>query len=202
MDLIGKAAQSYPPFKLLGGTFSCTMDLCYEKSSWGFLSPNLDQIINAQNYERVGPVFAAMFENSAIVKPSGTYTVDNIGKGIDWAEREGYGGYYQMLLKGTADNPVRIIPDAWGMKSVTLDGKPINSFKDWKGAVREIDNSKAHTITFQWKPLAPELSAAGYRYDAMFQRQLPGDNLLHGDIIRSADQYEYSYTIPKGAVSK
>ena len=66
MDLIGKAAQSYPPFKLLGGTFSCTMDLCYEKSSWGFLSPNLDQIINAQNYERVGPVFAAMFENSAI----------------------------------------------------------------------------------------------------------------------------------------
>lgn len=198
MDLIGKAAQSYPPFKLLGGTFSCTMDLCYEKSSWGFLSPNLDQIINAQNYERVGPVFAAMFENSAIVKPSGTYTVDNIGKGIDWAEREGYGGYYQMLLKGTADNPVRIIPDAWGMKSVTLDGKSIDYAKDWKGAVREIDNSKAHTITFQWKPLAPELSAAGYRYDAMFQRQLPGDNLLHGDIIRSADQYEYSYTIPKG----
>ena len=41
VDLIGDAAQSYPPFKLLGGTFSCTMDLCYEKSSWGFYSLNI-----------------------------------------------------------------------------------------------------------------------------------------------------------------
>lgn len=201
MDLIGKAAQSYPPFKLLGGTFSCTMDLCYEKSSWGFYSPNLDQIIDVLKYERMGPVFAAMFENSAIVKPSGIYTADNIGKGIDWAEREGYGGYYQMLLKGTADNPVRIIPNAWGMESVTLDTNKINYAKDWKGAVERMDNSTAHTIKFTWKPLASELVNAGYSYRAECDRYISGSKTSTTDTI-SDSATEYSFTIPAGADPK
>lgn len=202
MDLIGNAAQSYPPFKLLGGTFSCTMDLCYEKSSWGFYSPNLDQIIDALKYERMGPVFAAMFENSAIVKPSGTYTVDNIGKGIDWAEREGHGGYYQMLLKGTADNPVRIIPDAWDMKSVTLDGKSIDYFKDWKGTVERMDNSTAHTLTFQWKPLAQELKDAGYSYRAKCEHYISGSTAVQKTDTIDANKTSHTVTIPKGADPK
>lgn len=132
------------------------------------------------------------FPNSAIKVNGKIYTSENINSLV----RSNDTGYY---LNFNSNTPIEVIPDAWGvMESVKLDGKSIDYAKDWKGAVREIDNSKAHTITFQWKPLAPELSAAGYRYDAMFQRQLPGDNLLHGDIIRSADQYEYSYTIPKG----
>lgn len=176
VDLIGDAAQSYPPFKLLGGTFSCTMDLCYEKSSWGFYS--LDRFIDALKYERMGPVFAAMFENSAIVKPSGTCTTDNIGKGMDWAEREGYGGYYQMLLKGTADNPVRIIPNAWGMKSVTLDGKSIDYFKDWKGTVERMDNSTAHTLKFEWYPLASALVNAGYTYRTRCEHYISGSTAV------------------------
>ena len=199
MDLIGKAAQSYPPFKLLGGTFSCTMDLCYEKSSWGFYSPNLDQIIDVLKYERMGPVFAAMFENSAIVKPSGIYTADNIGKGIDWAEREGYGGYYQMLLKGTADNPVRIIPNAWGMKSVTLDGNPIDYFKDWNGTVERMDNSTAHTLKFEWYPLAQELKDAGYTYRTNFDCYTVGSNTPTTSVPISATATEYSHTILAGA---
>lgn len=202
MDLIGKAAQSYPPFKLLGGTFSCTMDLCYEKSSWGFYSPNLDQIIDVLKYERMGPVFAAMFENSAIVKPSGTYTVDNIGKGIDWAEKEGHGGYYQMLLKGTADNPVRIIPDAWGMKSVTLDGKSIDYFKDWKGTVERMDNSTAHTLKFEWYPLTKELKDAGYSYRTECEHYISGSTAVQQTDTIAADKTSHTVTIPKGADPK
>lgn len=138
---------------------------------------------------------AKYFPNSAITVNERVYTSENIKSLVGTS----YDDFYLQL---NPKSPIKIIRDAWGvMESVKLDGKSIDYAKDWKGAVREIDNSKAHTITFQWKPLAPELSAAGYRYDAMFQRQLPGDNLLHGDIIRSADQYEYSYTIPKGAVS-
>ena len=203
MDLVGNTAQSYPPFKLLGGTFSCTMDLCYEKSSWGFISPNLDQIIDAPKYERVRPVFAAMFENSAIVKPSGTYTADDIGKGMDWAEREGYGGYYQMLLKGTAANPVRIIPNAWGvMESVTLDGDEINYAKDWNGTAVVIKNNEDHTITFKWKDLEDELKTAGYRYDAKCMRYTSGDTtgLIPTDQIPTGT--EYYFTIREGTDPK
>ena len=202
MDLIGKAAQSYPPFKLLGGTFSCTMDLCYEKSSWGFYSPNLDQIIDVLKYERMGPVFAAMFENSAIVKPSGTYTVDNIGKGMDWAEKEGHGGYYQMLLKGTAANPVRIIPDAWGMKSVTLDGKSIDYFKDWKGTVERMDNSTAHTLKFEWYPLTKELKDAGYSYRTECEHYISGSTAVQKTDTIDANKTSHTVTIPKGADPK
>ena len=200
VDLIGDAAQSYPPFKLLGGTFSCTMDLCYEKSSWGFYS--LDRFIDALKYERMGPVFAAMFENSAIVKPSGTCTTDNIGKGMDWAEREGYGGYYQMLLKGTADNPVRIIPDAWGMKSVTLDGKSIDYFKDWKGTVERMDNSTAHTLKFEWKPLAQELKDAGYTYRTKCEHYISGSTAVQKTETIDTNKTSHTVTIPKGADPK
>ena len=200
VDLIGDAAQSYPPFKLLGGTFSCTMDLCYEKSSWGFYS--LDRFIDALKYERMGPVFAAMFENSAIVKPSGTCTTDNIGKGMDWAEREGYGGYYQMLLKGTADNPVRIIPNAWGMKSVTLDGKEINYFKDWKGTVERMDNSTAHTLKFEWYPLASALVNAGYSYRTECEHYISGSTAVQKTETIDANKTSHTVTIPKGADPK
>ena len=202
MDLIGNAAQSYPPFKLLGGTFSCTMDLCYEKSSWGFYSPNLDQIIDVLKYERMGPVFAAMFENSAIVKPGGTYTTANIGKGMDWAEREGYGGYYQMLLKGTAANPVRIIPDAWDMKSVTLDGKSIDYFKDWKGTVERMDNSTAHTLKFEWYPLASALVNAGYTYRTECEHYISGSTAVQKTDTIDANKTSHTVTIPKGADPK
>ena len=197
IDRYGDAAQSYPPFKLLGGTFSCTVDLCYEKSYWGFDSPKLDQFIGALKYERMRPVFAAMLENSAIVKPSDTYTAVNIDKGMDWALREGYGTYYQMLLKGTAFNPVRIIPNAWGMKSVTLDGDSIDYAKDFKGEVKEITNSTAHTLKFEWYPLAQELKDAGYTYRANFDCYTVGSNTPTSVPI-SATAAEYSHTIPAG----
>ena len=202
IDRYGDAAQSYPPFKLLGGTFSCTVDLCYEKSYWGFDSPKLDQFIGALKYERMRPVFAAMLENSAIVKPSDTYTAVNIDKGMDWALREGYGTYYQMLLKGTAANPIRIIPNAWGMKSVTLDGKEINYAKDWYGAVEEMDNSTAHTIKFTWEPLADELREAGYSYDAKCEHYISGSSAVQQTDTIDADKTSHTVTIRAGADPK
>ncbi|MCI6123399.1 MAG: S-layer homology domain-containing protein [Christensenellaceae bacterium] len=202
IDRYGDAAQSYPPFKLLGGTFSCTVDLCYEKSYWGFDSPKLDQFIGALKYERMRPVFAAMLENSAIVKPSDTYTAVNIDKGMDWALREGYGTYYQMLLKGTAANPIRIIPNAWGMKSVTLDGKEINYAKDWYGTVERMDNSTAHTLTFEWYPLAQELKDAGYSYRTKCEHYFSGSTAVQQTDTIAADATSHTITIEKGADPK
>ena len=205
MDLVGNAAQSYPPFKLLGGTFSCTMDLCYEKSSWGFYSPNLDQIIDALNYERTGPVFAAMFENSAIVKPSGTYTADYIGKGMDWAEREGYGGYYQMLLKGTAANPVKIVPNAWDLKEVLLDGSPIKVPNIRDGAAFTVSGSVpiytvstlgTHELVYRWYDLAKELKDAGWSYEIRCERGPRLVNIYDGSYTTANGICEWRYRLP------
>ena len=98
------------------------------------------------------------------------------------------------------DNPVTVIPNAWGIKSVKLDGKEISYAKDWNGEPMEIDNSKDHTLTYEWYPLLQGLQDCGYKYDAMFQRYYVGDSGGHGDIITSGTQY--SYTIPKGIEPK
>ena len=87
------------------------------------------------------------------------------------------------------------------MESVTLDGKKINYAKDWKGTVERMDNSKDHTIKFKWKPLAAELSAAGYSYRATCDRYISGNKTPTTDTI-SATANEYSFTIPAGADPK
>lgn len=109
-----------------------------------------------------------------------------------------YGG---ISLDGSESNPVTVIPNAWGMKSVTLDGTEINYAKDWKGAVEEMDNSTAHTLKFTWKDLAQELKDAGYSYRAECDRYISGNKTPTTDPI-SATANEYSFTIPAGAEPK
>ena len=105
-----------------------------------------------------------------------------------------------MLLQGTASDPVRIIRDAWGIESVTLDGtKKINYAKDWQGAVEKMDNSTAHTLKFTWKALNSAL--AGYSYRAECDRYISGNKTPTTDPI-SATATEYSFTIPAGADPK
>ena len=99
------------------------------------------------------------------------------------------------------NQPTKIIPNAWGMKSVTLNGEEINYAKDWNGGFEERNNDEAHTIKFVWKDLAPELSAAGYSYNATCDRYVSGSSAPTTDTINATDT-EYSFTIDKDAPAK
>ena len=110
-------------------------------------------------------------------------------------------GGYAFIIKAVNNQPTTIIPSAWGIESVTLDGKEINYAKDWKGAVEEMDNSTAHTITFKWKSLASELVNAGYSYNATCDRYISGSTTPTTDTISATDT-EYSFTIDKDAPAK
>lgn len=72
------------------------------------------------------------------------------------SERRSEGFVFE--IKAVNNQPTMIIPNAWGIESVMLDGKEINYAKDWRGAVERMDNSTAHTLTFKratisrWKP--------------------------------------------------
>ena len=135
------------------------------------------------------------FPNSAIKVNGKIYTSENINSLV----RSNDKGYY---LNFNSSTPIEVIRDAWGvMKSVTLDGNPIDYAKDWKGEVERMDNSTAHTLKFEWKPLAPELSAAGYSYNATCDRYISGSTTPTPDAI-SPTATEYSYTIPAGADPK
>ena len=129
---------------------------------------------------------------------------NEIRTSCDWSEadwvRVSFGSIYGGIsLDGSESNPVTVIPNAWGMKSVTLDGNKIDYFKDWKGTVERMDNSTAHTIKFEWYPLASELVNAGYSYRANFDCYTVGSNTPTTSVPISATATEYSHTIPAGA---
>ena len=185
----------YMPYRLNGGTFKGTVDLCadddiYEKDK-PTGNPNIALGLNE------------CFGYSAVVTPTGTFAGPNAHTAVILEKLDHFGKKcYKMLLQGTASDPVRIIRDAWGMKSVTLDGKSIDYFKDWKGTVERMDNSKAHTLTFQWKPLATELVNAGYSYRAKCEHYISGSTAVQKTETIDANKTSHTVTIPKGADPK
>ena len=133
--------------------------------------------------------------NSIIVRGN------EIRTSCDWSEADWFKVYFDSFyLDGSESNPVTVIPNAWGMKSVTLDGNPIDYFKDWNGTVERMDNSKDHTLKFEWYPLAQELKDAGYTYRANFDCYTVGSNTPTTSVPISATAAEYSHTIFAGAV--
>lgn len=136
------------------------------------------------------------FPNSAIKVNGKFYTSENIaslvGKNND-----------AFYLKLNSSTPIEVIRDAWGvMESVKLDGKSIDYARDWKGAVEKMDNSKAHTLTFQWKPLATELVNAGYSYRAKCEHYISGSTAVQKTETIDANKTSHTVTIPKGADPK
>ena len=182
----------YMPYRLNGGTFKGTINFDADGGIFKEDKPTGNSNITMG--------LDKCFGYSAIVKHNGVFTARNIRDAIDWETRDlNYTISYKMLLKGSNTNPVRIIPNAWGvMESVTLDGKKINYARDWDGTAVVIKNNEDHTITFKWKDLADELKIAGYRYDAQCMRRTSGDTtgLIPTDQIPTG--IEYSFTIRKG----
>ena len=109
---------------------------------------------------------------------------------------------YLFELKALVNTPTKIIGDAWGMKSVTLDGNPIDYFKDWKGTVERMDNSTAHTLKFEWYPLASELVNAGYTYRTKCEHYISGSTAVQQTDTIAADKTSHTITIPAGADPK
>ena len=181
----------YMPYRLNGGTFKGTVNL------------HADDDIYEKDKPEGNPNIALgldkCFGYSAVVTPDGTFVGPNAYTAVILEKLDHFTNEcYKMLLQGTASNHVRIIPNAWGMKSVTLDGNPIDYFKDWNGTVERMDNSTAHTLKFEWYPLAQELKDAGYTYRANFDCYTVGSNTPTTSVPISATATEYSHTIPAG----
>ena len=151
----------YMPYRLNGGTFYGSLNLCQDSNMYASDKPKESLNIALGLNE--------CFGYSAIAKHDGVFTAGNIHNAIDWETQSlQYWVRYKMLLKGSNTNPVRIIPNAWGMKSVTLDGEKIDYAKDWTGEWKRVDNDQDYTLVFEWYPLSDEMKNAGYTYDAKY----------------------------------
>lgn len=186
--------------KLNGGTFheGFSADKNYE--NYEYSASAVKQRLEA--YE-IYQLANNLLGQNAIQTGNGTFAAqDNNSYNkyfTNYRKSEHDSGGYAFIIKAVNNQPTTIIPNAWGIESVTLDGKEINYAKDWKGAVEEMDNSTAHTIKFTWKPLASALVNAGYSYRAECDRYISGSKTPTTDPISGT---EYSYTIPAGADPK
>lgn len=165
-------------------------------------NPKLDiyNVTAARGYskdDKYRVIFHAMkcFPNSAIKVNGKFYTSENINSLVTSNDKD----YY---LNFNSSTPIEVIRDAWGVIDVKLDGKSIDYFKDWKGTVEEMDNSKAHTLTFQWKPLAQELKDAGYSYRTKCEHYISGSTAVQKTETIDANKTSHTVTIPKGADPK
>ena len=177
--------QGYAPYQLKGGTYrfmnfgsKAEHDIGYRYTQEAFRHILGNGAIKVGNYDDDGYKI---------------YTYSNIGESFR------YGDY--MAVMNSSWKRIPFIPNAWGMKSVTLDTNVIDYAKDWYGAAVEITNDTAHTIKFEWKDLAPELSAAGYSYNATCDRYISGSTTPTTDTISATDT-EYRFTIDKDAPAK
>ena len=94
---------------------------------------------------------------------------NEIRTSFDWSEADWFKVYFDSFyLDGSESNPVTVIPNAWGIKSVKLDGKEIDYFKDWTGEWKRIKNNQDHTLVFEWYPLSSDMINSGYTYDAKY----------------------------------
>ena len=185
----------YMPYRLNGGTFKGTVNL--HAGSY-----NISAYDNPTGNPNVALGLDKCFGYSAVVTPTGTFTGRDAYTAVLEKYTESKREYYRMLLNGTASNPIRIIPNAWGMKSVTLDGDPIDYFKDWKGTVERMDNSTAHTLKFEWYPLASALVNAGYTYRTKCEHYISGSTAVQKSETIAANKTSHTVTIPKGADPK
>ena len=170
------------PTKLRGGTFKngATIRFVGGKYTW----------------DGTQPQYRASIGNSAILHGNDIRTAYGWSKS-DWFEIQD--PWIYLSPRGTS---VTVIPNAWGMKSVTLDGNKINYAKDWKGTVERMDNSTAHTLKFEWKDLAQELIDAGYTYQTKCEHYISGSTAVQQTDTIAADKTSHTITIPAGVDPK
>ena len=189
--------------KLNGGTIHETLSVDKQPSEYGYapVRPRL-------SYSDVTFLAAEMLGKNAVQTGKGTFAAQdtssyreyipyyNYNKSKRWSEG------FVFEIKAVNNQPTKILSNAWGMKSVTLDGKKIDYFKDWKGTVENLNNDEAHTLKFEWYPLASELVNDGYSYRTKCEHYISGSSAVQQTDTIAADKTSHTVTIPAGTDPK
>lgn len=199
-----------PTVEITGGVFEknndgdqrasrCYIDLATKLRGGTFKDPSttIRFVGGKYTWDATQPQYRASIGNSAIL------CGNDIRTAYGWSESEWFEiSSPWIYLHPKGGNSVTVIPNAWGMKSVTLDGTEINYAKDWKGTVENLTNDKAHTLKFEWYPLASELVNAGYTYRTKCEHYISGSSAVQQTDTIAAGATSHTITIEKGADPK
>lgn len=199
-----------PTVEITGGVFEknndddqresrCYIDLATKLRGGTFKDPSttIRFVGGEYTWDGTQPQYRASIGNSAIL------CGNDIRTAYGWSESEWFKIQSPWIyLHPKGGNSVTVIPNAWGMKSVTLDGKSIDYFKDWKGTVERMDNSTAHTLKFEWYPLSSALVNAGYTYRTKCEHYISGSTAVQKAETIDTNKTSHTVTIPAGAPPK
>ena len=189
--------------KLDGGTFHEGFSADKDSENYVYSGAAVKQRLKAYEIYQLAD---KLLGQSAIQTGNGTFAAqdnNSYDKYIaNYRKSEHDSGGYAFIIKAVNGQPTTIIPNAWGMESVTLDGNHIDYFKDWKGTVENLTNDTAHTLKFEWKPLAQELKDAGYTYRTKCEHYISGSTEVQQTDTIAADKTSHTVTIPAGAAPK
>ena len=189
--------------KLNGGTIHETLSVDKQPSDYGYapVRPRL-------SYSDVTFLATEMLGKNAVQTGKGTFAAQDTSSYreyipyYDYNKSKRWSEGFVFEIKAVNNQPTKILSNAWGMKSVTLDGNPIDYFKDWKGTVERMDNSTAHTLKFEWYPLASELVNEGYSYRTKCEHYISGSSAVQQTDTIAADKTSHTVTIPAGTDPK
>lgn len=189
--------------KLNGGTFHEGFSADKDSENYEYSASAVKQRLKAYEIYQLAD---KLLGQNAIQTGNGTFAAqdyNSYNKYItNYRQSEHDSGEYAFIIKAVNNQPTTIIPNAWGMKSVTLDGDPIDYFKNWNGTVENLTNDEAHTLKFEWYPLAQELKDAGYTYRATCEHYISGSTAVQQTDTIAADKTSHTVTIEKGVDPK
>ena len=189
--------------KLDGGTFHEGFSADKDSENYVYSGAAVKQRLNASEIYQLAD---KLLGQSAIQTGNGTFAAQDYSSYnkyiTNYRKSEHDSGGYAFIIKAVNGQPTTIIPNAWGIIDVTLDGNPIDYFKDWKGTVERMDNSTAHTLKFEWYPLAQELKDAGYSYRTKCEHYISGSTAVQQTDTIAADKTSHTITIPAGVDPK
>ena len=193
----------YVAAKLNGGTFHEGFSADKSSKNYEYSGAAVKQRL--KGYE-IYQLADKLLGQNAIQTGNGTFAAQDSNSYnkyfTNYRKSEHDSGGYAFIIKAVNNQPTTIIPNAWGMKSVTLDGKKIDYFKDWKGTVENMNNDEAHTLKFEWYPLASELVNAGYTYRTTCEHYISGSTAVQQTDTIAVDKTSHTVTVPAGADPK
>lgn len=189
--------------KLDGGTFHEGFSADKDSENYVYSGAAVKQRLKAYEIYQLAD---KLLGQNAIQTGNGTFAAQDYSSYnkyiTNYRKSEHDSGGYAFIIKAVNNQPTTIIPNAWGIKSVTLDGNPIDYAKDWNGTVERMDNSTAHTLKFEWYPLAQELKDAGYSYRTTCEHYISGSTAVQQTDTIAADKTSHTITIPAGVDPK
>ena len=202
----GTFVRAYPLIRLYGGTFYNDVNLVQANT---VLKHRLRH--NYWLFQGIWDIFGhsavdkkrETTDGNIVLGEAGVFVGPNVWYAFDYANYDSkdqrcFG--YPLRFQAREDEPVTILPNAWGPAKIRVNGQSLeygDYGKDWSVPEWNLYNDEEHELVFSWPELPQVMKDDGYTYNVYMDVRAPG---IEGGVQRTyiTDKTAWTYTIPQG----